>query len=185
MRQHGEAVVAGLFALGLLAVPGFAGAAASAKLIGLDGAARGTANFRSTPHGVLLEIVATGLSPGPHALLIHTSAACDPKTGFATAGPVYSLEPTRPHGYFAKGGPRSGDLPVQFASEDGSLHVTLFTTAFTLGDGAKSLFDADGASVIIHAASDDYLSQPDGHAGARLACGTIIRTAGPKAVKRR
>jgi Cu-Zn family superoxide dismutase len=158
---------------------------ASATLIGKDGGAMGSAHFRSTPHGVLIEISAQQLSPGPHAVLIHGSAACDRKSGFATAGPVFSLDTTRAHGYFAKGGPRSGDLPVQFAAADGSLHVTLYTTAFTLGDGAKSLFDRDGASLIIHAESDDYRSQPEGRAGARLACGPILRSMIPNEKKRR
>jgi Cu-Zn family superoxide dismutase len=174
-----------LAAYGVLLAPAFAGAAASAKLMALDGSAAGSANFRSTPHGVLVEIAAKGLAPGPHAVLIHGTAACDAKTGFASAGPVFSLDPTRNHGFFAKGGPRSGDLPVQFAAADGSLHATVFTTTFSLGDGGKSLFDHDGASLIIHAESDDYLSQPEGRAGSRLLCGSIIRSAGPKEKKRR
>ncbi len=183
--MRGWALAAGLVAFGGLAAPACAGASASAKLIGLDGSTAGSANFRSTPHGVLVEISAKNLAPGPHAVLIHMTAACDPKTGFTTAGPVFSLDPARSHGFFAKGGPKSGDLPVQFAAADGTLHATLFTTAFSLGDGAKSLFDRDGASLIIHAESDDYLSQPDGHAGERLACGSIIRSAGPKQKTRR
>lgn len=180
-----RALAVGCLAGTWLGVSAWAGAAASAKLIGADGSAVGSANFRATPHGVLIEIAAKGLKPGPHAVLIHTSAACEPRTGFATAGPIFSLDASRPHGFFAKGGPRTGDLPVQFATEDGSLHVTLFTTAFSLGDGAKSLFDRDGASLIIHAESDDYLSQPEGRAGARLVCGSITRTAGPKEKRRR
>jgi Cu-Zn family superoxide dismutase len=177
-------VTVGWVTLGAVTGLALAGAAATAKLIGKDGTAAGVANFRATPHGVLIEIAAKGLSPGPHAVLIHMTAACDAKTGFATAGPVFSLDAGRAHGFFAKGGPRTGDLPVQFAAADGTLHVTLYSTAFALGDGAKSLFDRDGASLIIHAESDDYLSQPDGHAGARVACGTITRTAGPKERRR-
>jgi Cu-Zn family superoxide dismutase len=133
---------------------------------------------------VLIELKVKGLPPGPHAVLIHMSAECNRANGFASAGPVWSLDPARPHGYFAKGGPRTGDLPLQFAGEDGVLHASIFTTAFSLGDGAKSLFDKDGASLIVHAGSDDYVSQPDGKAGARLACGTILRITGPKDRKR-
>lgn len=185
MRGYWQTVAAGLMAWGAITGAAYASAAASAKLIGTDGTGVGNANFRATPHGVLIEISAKNLTPGPHAVLIHMTASCDPKTGFASAGPVFSLDTTRAHGFFAKGGPRTGDLPVQFAAADGTLHVTLFTTAFSLGDGAKSLFDRDGASLIIHAESDDYLSQPDGRAGARVACGSIIRTMGPKEKKRR
>ena len=50
------------------------------------------------------------------------------------------------------------------------------TTKYEL---AAPLFDRDGASIIVHARADDYATQPDGNAGPRLACGTIIRTVAP------
>lgn len=161
-----------------------AGAAATAKLMDLERNIIGRVDLRATTHGVLIEIDAKGLTPGPHAILLHSTAACDPATQFASAGPVFSFDPERPHGYFAKGGPRAGDLPNQFAAADGTLHASIATTAITLGNGAKSIFDRDGVSIVIHAKGDDYLSQPDGHAGARLACGTIIRTVAPGPQKR-
>jgi len=36
-----------------------------------------------------------------------------------------------------------------------------------------ALMDADGSSVVIHAAADDYNTQPIGGAGARVACAVI------------
>jgi superoxide dismutase, Cu-Zn family len=175
--------------LGLLLMAGVCGeaqasAAATAKLIDLQRNVVGRADFRTTPHGVLIEIEANGLTPGPHAILLHSTAACDPGTQFASAGPVFSFDNERLHGYFAKGGPRAGDLPSQFAAADGTLHASIAVTAITLGNGAKSIFDRDGVSIIVHAKGDDYLSQPDGHAGARVACGTIIRTIAPGPQKR-
>jgi Cu-Zn family superoxide dismutase len=161
-----------------------AGAAATAKLIDLERNVVGHADFRATTHGVLIEIAVNGLPPGPHAVLLHSTAACDPGTQFTSAGPVFSFDSERPHGYLAKGGPRAGDLPMQFAAADGTLHASIATTAITLGNGAKSIFDRDGVSIIVHANGDDYLSQPDGRAGPRLACGTIIRTVAPGPQKR-
>lgn len=176
---------AGLLVLALMAAPAQAGAAAKAVLRGADGSEMGLANFRAAPHGILIEIALKGLAPGAHGLAIHMSAECNPHGGFASAGPVLSFDEARPHGYFAKGGPRAGDLPMQFAGSDGVLHASIFTTALSLGDGSKSIFDKDGASLIVNAAGDDYLTQPDGKAGARIACGTITRTVGPKEKKRR
>jgi Cu-Zn family superoxide dismutase len=153
---------------------------AVAKLIGPDGKPAGRASFQQTSHGVLIEIELRELQPGAHAIMIHTTASCDAKKLFTSAGPDFSLEPARPHGFLAKGGPRAGDLPNQFAAADGTLHASMITNAFSLGNGKKSIFDRDGASIIVHAKADDYATQPDGNAGPRLACGTIIRTAGPR-----
>lgn len=165
---------------GLCAIAATAGPTASARMIDGTGHQIGEARLRGTPHGVLIELRASGLPPGPHAVQIHAAGACDPKTGFASAGPVLDFGLGRPHGYFAKGGPKPGDLPLQFAGADGTLHVSLYSTAISLGEGKRSIFGRDGVSLIIHADSDDYFTQPDGRAGARIACGTIVRTSPPK-----
>ena len=169
-------------ALGV-ALPAGAGPTASARIIDTAGHPAGEANLKAAPHGVLIEIAVKGLVPGPHAVLLHAKGACDPGNAFASAGPVFDFAQPRPHGYFARGGPKPGDLPVQFAGPDGTLHAAIYTTAFALGDGKRSIFDADGVSIIVHAASDDYQTQPDGRAGARLACGTILRAPGAKKQK--
>jgi Cu-Zn family superoxide dismutase len=170
-----------LLAAGLAAPAAAASKArAAAKLIGLDGKPAGRASFQQTSHGVLIEIELSELQPGAHAIMIHTTASCDPKMLFTSAGPDFSSEPARLHGFLVKGGPRAGDLPNQFAAADGTLHASMITNAFSLGNGKKSIFDRDGASIIVHAKADDYATQPDGNAGPRLACGTIIRTAGPR-----
>lgn len=156
---------------------------AEAKLIGLDGAAIGRASFQQSSHGVLIEIELHGLKPGPHAVMVHTTASCDPKKLFTSAGPDLSFEPNKLHGFLVKGGPRPGDLPNQFAAADGTLHASTITNAFSLGNGKKTIFHPAGASIIVNAKADDYTTQPDGNSGARIACGTIIRTVAPGARK--
>jgi Cu-Zn family superoxide dismutase len=168
------------FALILLcAVPAAADAArekhivrAAAKIIGLDGHEMGTAKLWQSSHGVLIELDVHGLTPGAHAVHIHAAGVCDPKHKFENAGQDFSPVP-KAHGYFGKGGPHAGDLPNQFAGADGTLHATLLASAISLGKGKKTLFDKDGASIIIHANADDYTSQPAGNSGARVACGVI------------
>ena len=44
-----------------------------------------------------------------------------------------------------------------------------------LSPGPKSLFDADGSALMLHAMADDYTSDPAGNAGGRIACGVITR----------
>ncbi|HXC54881.1 MAG TPA: superoxide dismutase family protein [Rhizomicrobium sp.] len=177
---------AALGAAVVLASPALAAASkarAIARLSGLDGAAMGTANFIATSHGVLIQFDLKGLTPGVHAIHIHTSGNCDPKVAFTSAGPHFSPEPNRMHGYLAAHGSHAGDLPNQFAAADGTLRASTISNAFSLGNGKKSLFDRDGASIIVHAKGDDYMSQPAGNSGDRVACGVIMRTVGPASRK--
>ncbi|HEX2591182.1 MAG TPA: superoxide dismutase family protein [Rhizomicrobium sp.] len=151
---------------------------AVAKFIDINGREAGTATFTGTRHGTLVEIKVTGLNEGPHGVHIHTSGNCDVKTRFTTAGPHFSFE-AKPHGFMAPKGMHAGDLPNGYAAHDGTLQAAFLTNAFALGDGKKSIFDKDGASIIISGRADDYASQPDGRSGDRVACGVIVRTVGP------
>ncbi len=40
-------------------------------------------------------------------------------------------------------------------------------------DGENTLFTDEGTTLVIHSDPDDYVSQPAGNAGARIACGVI------------
>jgi len=151
---------------------------AHADLVDLHGQAAGQAEFSQTTHGVLVEFDLKGLPPGGHGVHIHGSGMCEPGKHFASAGPHFALEP-RAHGYLARGGPHEGDLPNEFAASDGTLHASVITTAFTLGNGEKSIFTRNGAALIIDARADDYETQPDGNSGGRIACGVIVRTIAP------
>jgi len=165
--------------------PSFAAATkahAVAHVKGLDGGALGTIDFAQTNHGTLIVFDLKGLPPGAHGIHIHTSGNCDAKTKFTSAGPHFSPEP-KTHGFMVKGGPHAGDLPNQFAAADGSLHASTISNMFALGNGKKSLFDRDGASIILMGKGDDYTTQPAGNTGDRIACGVIVRTAGPKSRK--
>ncbi|HET7083693.1 MAG TPA: superoxide dismutase family protein [Rhizomicrobium sp.] len=154
-------------------------AKAVARLSSLEGKPVGTAQFDALNHGVLITFDLHDLPPGPHAIHLHTSGNCDPKTGFTSAGPILSLTPGKQHGYLAEGGPEAGDLPNQFAGADGRLHASVEVSSFTIGNGKKSIFDKNGVSVIVDQRGDDYRTQPLGNAGDRIACGVVVRTRGP------
>jgi Cu-Zn family superoxide dismutase len=155
---------------------------AVAKMGGLDGQSLGTVDFAQTNHGVMITFDLHGLAPGAHGMHIHTSGNCDAKTKFTSAGPHFSPEPKN-HGFMVKGGPHPGDLPNQYADAQGALHASTLTNMFSLGNGKKSIFDRDGASIIVHAKADDFVSQPAGNSGDRIACGVIVRTVGPASRK--
>jgi Cu-Zn family superoxide dismutase len=41
-------------------------------------------------------------------------------------------------------------------------------------DEKAALLDQDGSALVIHVGVDDYVSDPAGNAGDRLACGVVI-----------
>jgi Cu-Zn family superoxide dismutase len=167
-------VLAAFFLTALGATQAMAASSGSARLIGLDGHAMGTAKFSQAGHGVLIELDAHGLKPGPHAVHIHSVGQCDAKAKFDSAGGHFSPMPKN-HGFMDKHGAHAGDMTNQFADATGNLRASIYNPNVTLKRGERSLFDKDGSSIVIHAAADDYKSQPAGNAGGRVACGVITR----------
>ena len=73
-------------------------------------------------------------------------------------------------------GPHAGDLPNITVGPDGKANVEAVANLVTLKEGQKnSLFQPGGTSLVIHAGPDDYVSDPAGNAGPRIACGVITR----------
>lgn len=123
---------------------------------------------------VLVQVRAEGVPPGPHGFHVHEVGACDPATDFESAGG--HLARNLNHG-LVTGGPHPGDFPNVHAQEDGVVQAEFFTRAFTLGtadvEANRRILDADGSAVMLHAGADDYISQPAGDSGARIACGVL------------
>lgn len=143
-----------------------------ATVIGLDGAALGMITLRDTPSGVLLSTDLKGLPEGDHGFHFHQKGICSPAEKFTTSGGHFAPEGHK-HGLMMQGGPHGGDMPNQHVGADGKLVTQVFNTGVTLAPGPKSLLDADGSALVIHAGSDDYMSQPAGDAGGRIACAVI------------
>jgi len=64
----------------------------------------------------------------------------------------------------------AGDMPNLKADAKGRAHLVADLDVVTVTAGPASIV---GRAVIVHAAPDDYATQPTGNAGARLACGVI------------
>lgn len=127
----------------------------------------GTVGFKAANGGTWVDADIKGLpgfraeteeSPqiGPHGFHIHENPCGG--GNFDAAGGHYNPS-GQPHGN------HDGDMPALFSS-DGAAKMLFFTNKFTPED-------IIGRSVVIHLSPDDYMTQPAGGSGERIACGTI------------
>lgn len=144
---------------------------ARAALAAGDGSARGEAVITQASDGLHVVVKATGLTPGTHAVHVHTTGIC---TGpdFTSAGGHWNPT-THQHGKDNPAGMHMGDMPNMLVGPDGAGAIDYVITGGMLREGAAPLLDADGAAVVVHAQADDYKTDPTGNAGGRLACGVV------------
>jgi Cu-Zn family superoxide dismutase len=115
---------------------------------------------------------ASSLTPGSHGIHFHAVGRCEGSTQFNSAGAHYNPL-NRDHGLTHPSGPHAGDAPNLVAGDDGRGTLSFTTDRVTLTSGGTTLFDADGSSLVVHAAADDQMTQPAGNSGARVACGVV------------
>lgn len=140
-------------------------------LINTAGQTIGTVVAWQTAGGVSFRINASGLPHGIHGIHVHPIGRCDPPD-FSTAGTHWN--PTnRQHGLNNPNGPHAGDMPNVEVSANGVLSQTVVLPHATMAQ----LLDADGSSIMLHAGPDDYVSQPAGNSGAKIACAVITSAA--------
>lgn len=143
----------------------------SAEIKDRNGTNLGTIAIVETTAGILLKVRLKGLQPGAHAFHIHDNAKCE--GDFSSSGNIYNPLGAK-HGYLNEEGPMAGDLPNLVADAAGTVEAELLSPFVTLNkDAEETIFDADGASFVVFEKADDYVSDPDGNSGARIACGSI------------
>jgi superoxide dismutase, Cu-Zn family len=132
----------------------------------------GTASFTEKGGSVTLEAKLTGLKPGVHAIHIHEKADCSAADGSSAGG---HWNPTfKKHGKWGTGEYHKGDIGNFTADVDGNATVIFTTDEWCIGCGDKTK-DILGKGLVVHQDPDDYVSQPSGNAGARVACSGIIK----------
>lgn len=153
-------------------------AVAYATISNAAGEPKATAEMWQDMENVVhVDVQVTGLTPGSHGIHFHAVGSCDASGGTAFAAAGAHFNPLgRQHGLDNPAGPHGGDAPNLTVAADGTAHASFTTDRISLTDGSTSLFDADGSSIVIHAAADDQISQPAGNSGARIACGVVRRT---------
>lgn len=103
-----------------------------------------------------------------HAIHIHERGDCSAVDATSAGGHFNPAQ--QAHGRAGGGPHHGGDMDNIVADGNGVAHVDVRALGVTLGGGAT---DIGGRAIIVHAAPDDYATQPTGNAGARLACGVI------------
>jgi superoxide dismutase, Cu-Zn family len=116
--------------------------------------------------GVLITTAMHNLPAGAHGFHVHSVGKCEPP--FQTAGAHFNPL-NKLHGFENPQGPHLGDLRNLSPGSDGMAHVDVTAANLRL----DQLFDADGSALVIHAAADDYKTDPSGNSGARIICGVI------------
>jgi Cu-Zn family superoxide dismutase len=149
----------------------------TAHFLDTQGKRIGKAMLMDTPSGLLIQLDVAGLPPGEHGFHIHERGVCDAKEGFKTAGEHFTPR-KEPHGFFDKKGRHAGDMPNQIVSQDGRLQADVLNREVVLN--SASLHDKDGSALIVHAKPDDYVTQPSGGAGDRIACAVVHAGSGQK-----
>ncbi len=121
----------------------------------------GRVQFQQKANGVLVTANIKGLpkynKAGFFGFHIHDGESCKGEDFPETKG--HFNPDKKPHPM------HDGDLPP-LLSNKGFAYMQVFTDRFTVGD-------VIGKTVVIHAESDDFHSQPGGDAGEKIGCGEI------------
>ena len=129
----------------------------------------GEATFEQVGDKVHVVVFVQGLTPGQeHGLHIHEVGDCSSGDGMSTQGHFNPFG--KPHGQPGSMERHAGDLPALKANKAGRANVQVDLDIVTVTAGPASII---GRGLIVHAAPDDYKTQPTGNAGARIACGVI------------
>ncbi len=171
-------VMTAMVVAGLLGAFSFTGVAfaqdvatATADLRDPQGTPVGTAELVEGPGGVSINANITGgVEPGEHGIHVHETGALTPS--FEAAGDHFNPMDNN-HGFESPNGPHAGDLENIVVGPDGTASYSTVNERVTLSGGPNSLLDGDGSALVVHAMPDDYVTDPSGDTGDRVAAGVI------------
>jgi len=137
-----------------------------------DSQVTGTAVFTEKNGTVTMVANMSGLTPGEHAIHLHEKADCSAADGSSAGG---HWNPTfKKHGKWGDAEHHKGDIGNFTADANGNAVVKFATSEWCIGCGDATK-DITGKGLIVHKGTDDFVSQPAGNAGARVACAGVIR----------
>jgi Cu-Zn family superoxide dismutase len=145
--------------------------AAVAHVVGASGSlVSGTLALAPFRGGVRVTGDLGGLAPGSHGFHIHQTGDCSAADASSAGG---HFNPTGSgHGRAGSAMHHAGDIDNIVAGASGVAHIDVQLRGVSLGGDAAT--DIVGRAFVVHAAPDDYQSQPSGNSGARIGCGVIL-----------
>jgi Cu-Zn family superoxide dismutase len=134
-----------------------------------DSELAGSAIFINEEGQITVQVSVELAPPGEHAVHIHEFGDCEAPDGSSAGG---HWNPTGDdHGKWGTPPHHLGDIGNLVVGEEGEGSLVLTTDRWTMGTGEDN--DILEKSVIVHAAADDFTTQPTGAAGGRIGCGVI------------
>lgn len=134
--------------------------------------AKGDVRFVQLGESVRVTGEVRGLMPNSeHGFHVHEKGDCSSGDGNSAGGHFNPL--AKAHGQHGHGDHHTGDLPSLKADANGVARFSFDSRTISVGSGST---DIVGRGLIVHAQPDDYVTQPTGNAGARLACAVIQRS---------
>lgn len=130
----------------------------------------GTATFSGDPGKVSVTLQVTGAPEGSHGVHIHETGDCSAADAMSAGG---HWNPTM--GMHAAPGATShlGDLGNMTVGADGKGTISLTNAMWEIGTGSTK--DVVGKAIVVHAMTDDLMTQPTGNSGGRIGCGVIAK----------
>ena len=121
---------------------------------------------------IRVRVTVRGFVTGIHGVHFHQTGRCD-APDFASAGGHWNPAGHQ-HGRLNPQGAHLGDLPNLEVRANGTGRID-FDVPVPAGTaaGVNPLLDEDGTAIVVHAAPDDYRTDPSGNSGARIACGVL------------
>lgn len=178
LRSAPSVVLLPLVLLGACAGPSMPSSSSTPYLVTVlkptaGNTASGTIFFQQDGSDVIVRGRVSGLKPNAeHGFHVHEKGDCSSPDATSAGG---HLNPDgKPHGPL-HAPHHAGDLPALKADASGNAEVRARVPGTALGSGPAAFA---GKALIVHVGPDDYVTQPTGNSGARIACGLISSTAG-------
>jgi len=171
LRLTAAVAAAALLALAGCATPAV-GPTASADLLPTQGnAVSGTVQFVQLGGAVRVSGTVKGLQPNAEVgFHIHEKGDCSSGDGMSAGGHFNPLNTK--HGHAGEPAVHAGDLPSLRADATGTATFSAELRGIAVGSGTT---DVVGRGLIVHRDKDDFVTQPTGNSGPRLACAVIVK----------